>query len=125
MNRKTFIKRTVGALVIAVPTYGLVSCSGDDSTDVPPVEDPETTDCLANGANATAISSNHGHTLSVSKADIDAGLEKTYSIQGSSGHNHTIVVTSANFETLKSSKTIRIESSRDNSHRHDVTVTCA
>lgn len=125
MNRMTFIKRTVGAMMIAVPTYGLVSCSGDDSTDVTPVEDPENSDCLANGANATAISSNHGHTLAVAKADIDAGLEKTYSIQGSSGHNHTIVVSSANFETLKSSKTIQIESSRDNSHRHDVTVTCA
>ncbi|TMM57521.1 hypothetical protein FEE95_13650 [Maribacter algarum] len=125
MNRKTFIKKAAGTVLVAVPAYSLIGCSNDDSTDVAPIEDPTATDCLANGANATAISSNHGHTLTVSKADIDAGTEKSYSIQGSSGHNHTIVVTAANFTTLKSSKTIQIESSRDSSHRHDVTVSCA
>ncbi len=125
MNRKAFIKKTLGAAIIAVPAYALMSCSNDDSTDVAPVEDPEASDCLINGANATAISSNHGHTLSVSKEDIDAGTEKTYAIQGTSGHNHTIVVTAANFNTLKSEKRISIESSRDSSHRHNVTVSCA
>lgn len=125
MNRKTFIKKTVGAAILAVPAYSLLSCSNDDSTDVAPVEDAEASDCLDNGANATAISSNHGHTLSVSKADIDASTDKSYSIQGSSGHNHTITLTAANFTTLKSAKTIQVESSSDNSHRHDVTVTCA
>lgn len=125
MNRKSFIKKTVGAAIIAIPAYSLISCSGDDSTGVDMVEDPDAADCLANGANATSISSNHGHTLSVSKEDIDAGVQKTYSIQGASGHNHSVVVSSANFNTLKSEKTISIESSRDSSHRHDVTVSCA
>jgi len=125
MNRKTFIKKAAGTVLVAVPAYALIGCSNDDSTDVAPVDDPDATDCLANGANATAISSNHGHTLAVSKADIDAGLEKTYSIQGTSGHNHTIVVSADNFNTLKTAKSIQIESSRDASHRHDVTVSCA
>lgn len=92
--------------MIAVPTYGLVGCSANDSTDVSLAKAPENKDCLANGAKATAISSNHGHTLPVAKADIVAGFEKTYSIQGSSKHNHPIVVTSANLETVKSDKTI-------------------
>lgn len=125
MNRKTFIKRTVGAVLVAIPAYSLISCSNDDSANGDPNIDPEAQDCLDNGANATAISSNHGHTLIVNKADIDAGVEKSYSIQGSSGHNHTIVVTAANFNTLKSAKTLKVESSRDSSHRHDVTVSCA
>jgi len=125
MNRKTFIKKAAGTVLVAVPAYSLLGCSNDDGTNVDPLEDPSASDCLANGANATSITSNHGHTLAVSKADIEAGSDKTYSIQGTSGHNHTIVVTSANFETLKSAKTIQIESSRDSSHRHDVTVSCA
>ena len=125
MNRKTFIKRAASAALVAIPAYSMVSCSNDDSTNVAPPDDPTVADCLTNGANATAISSNHGHSLTVSKEDIDAGVDKTYSIQGSSGHNHTIVVSSDNFNTLKSSKTIKIESSRDSSHRHDVTVSCA
>jgi len=125
MNRKTFIKKSAGAALITLPLYGLVSCNNDDSANGDPNADPDSTDCLDNGANATAISSNHGHTLVVAKADIDAGVEKSYAIQGSSGHNHTIVLSSTNFETLKSEKTLKVESSRDSSHRHDVTVSCA
>ena len=125
MNRKTFIKKTVGAAILAVSSYSLMSCSNDDSTDLTGIGHPDASDCLAHGANATAISSNHGHTLSVSKTDIDVGTEKSYTIQGSSGHSHNIVLTAASFNTLKSTKTLIIESSRDNSHSHDVTVTCA
>ncbi len=125
MDRKTFIKRTTGAALLAIPAYALLGCSNDDTTNVPEPENPSSTDCLANGANATSISSNHGHTLAVSKDDIEAGVAKTYSIQGTSGHNHSVSLTAANFETLKSTKTLVIESSRDSSHRHDVTVSCA
>ncbi len=125
MNRKTFLKKAAGAVVVAVPAYSLIGCSNDDSTNVAPPEDPSATDCLANGANATTITSNHGHSLSVSRADIDAGVAKTYSIQGTSGHDHNITLTAANFNTLKSAKTIQVESTSGGSHRHDVTVTCA
>lgn len=125
MNRKTFIKKATGAALVAIPVVSLIGCSKDDSTNVAPAVDPDATDCIANGANATAITSNHGHTLTVSKSDIDNGTEKSYSIQGSSGHNHTIVVSAANFTVLKDSKSIVIESSRDSNHRHNVTVSCA
>ena len=125
MDRKTFIKKATGAALVAIPAYSLLSCSNDDSTGVDPEDDLSATDCLANGANATAISSNHGHILTLSKADINAAVDKTYSIQGSSGHNHTILVTAANFSTLRVDKTLVVESSRDNSHRHNVTVSCA
>ena len=125
MNRKTFIKKTTGAVLVTLPLYGLVGCSNDDSANGDPDLDPAAADCLANGANASAITSNHGHTLVVAKADIEAGLEKSYAIQGSSGHNHTIVLTTSNFDTLKSTKTLKVESSRDSSHTHDVTVSCA
>lgn len=50
----------------------------NDSTDVSLAKAPENTDCLANGAKATAISSNHGHTLPVAKADIIAGFENLF-----------------------------------------------
>ncbi len=125
MKRKQFIEKVLGTVLVAMPVYSLIGCSSDSTTDVIALEDSSNADCLANGANATAITSNHGHTLAVSKVDVDAALEKTYSIQGSSGHNHTIIVSSENFNALKTEKTISIESSRDNSHRHQVTVSCA
>jgi len=125
MDRKTFLKKTAGAVVVALPAYALLGCSGDDSANGDPDLDPDQADCLANGANATAISSNHGHTLVVAKADIDAGTQKSYSIQGSSGHSHEIIVSESNFTKLKNKEQVVIESSTDSSHRHTVTVACA
>ncbi len=125
MDRKTFLKKTAGALVVALPAYALLSCSGDDSANGDPDLDPDQADCLVNGANATSISSNHGHTLIVAKADIQAGVEKSYAIKGTSGHSHEVIVSVSNFDKLKDKTAVNIESSTDSSHRHTVTVSCA
>ncbi len=125
MNRKSFIKKSVGALLVAVPTYSALSCSNDDSANGDPNIDPSARDCFENGANAITITSNHGHTLIVSKADVAAGVEKEYSIQGGSGHDHKVKLTTTHFATLQNNNQITIESTTGNAHRHDVTVACA
>ncbi|HEY5925183.1 MAG TPA: hypothetical protein VIV11_26050 [Kofleriaceae bacterium] len=74
---------------------------------------------------SAAIASNHGHALSVSIADVNAGVDKTYQIQGSSTHPHSVLITAASFATLKMMGTLSVMSSLDASHRHTVNVTCA
>lgn len=125
MDRKTFIKKTAVAMLIVIPAYSLIGCSNDDSANGDPNLDPKQADCLANGANASAISANHGHTLVVAKADIEAGAEKNYSIKGDSGHNHEIIVSASNFTKLKNKEAVKIESSSNSLHKHTVTVSCA
>ncbi|MCL6266163.1 hypothetical protein [Flagellimonas myxillae] len=125
MTRKTFIKKTTGALLVSIPAYSLLACSNDDSANGDPNLDPNQRDCAANGASAVTISSNHGHTLTVSKEDVEAGVEKQYSIQGGSGHNHTIRLTEDHFASLRQNNQITVESSQNSLHRHDVTVACA
>jgi len=95
MDIKTFIRKTAGALLLAVLAYALLSCSSssDDSNSGPTAS---IRDCLANGTNSN-ISSNHGHSITVSSADVNAGVEKTYNITGSSGHSHYFEV----FESIK------------------------
>ena len=78
-----------------------------------------------NGAKASAISDNHGHSLVVSKADVAAGTPKTYSIRGAASHAHQISITAAQFKTLKTGKSLGIASSNALSHAHTVTVVCA
>ncbi|WP_273566657.1 hypothetical protein [Maribacter halichondriae] len=128
MNRKTFIKKTAGAMLVALPVASFIACSSsDDGTATPmlPEEDPQAeADCGANGTNSS-IGGNHGHTLVVSKADVAAGAEKTYSIQGSSGHDHTVTLTAANFTTLMNNSAISVVSSNDDSHTHSISVSCA
>ncbi len=127
MNRKTFIKKTAGAVLIALPATSLIGCSNSDNNSGVPNPDPgenPQANCLDNGT-AVAIGSNHGHTLVVSTADVNAGSEKTYSIQGSSGHNHTVTITGANFTSLKNNSSISVVSTNDDDHTHSVTVSCA
>jgi hypothetical protein len=76
------------------------------------------------GACKANIATNHGHSMSVSAADEMAAADKTYSIQGSSAHNHTVTLTAAHFADLAAGKVVVVTSSTDAAHSHDVTVTC-
>ena len=46
------------------------------------------------------IGANHGHTIVIPQADITAGVSKTYSIQGSSAHDHTVTLSPGDFSAL-------------------------
>lgn len=124
MDRKTFLKKMVGAAFIAVPAYVTLSCSTNES--IPPqVGGGGSGDCLANGARASGIENNHGHSLIVSKDDINAGTEKTYTIDGTAGHSHSITITAADFDKLKNNEPVEVTSTNANDHEHIVIVSCA
>lgn len=80
-------------------------------------------DCTMNGT-AVVIGANHGHVLVVSQADVAAGVAKTYSIQGTSLHDHTVTITDAEFAMLAANTSISTVSSNDG-HSHPITVSCA
>ncbi len=77
------------------------------------------------GATADSITLNHGHSLSVPKGDVDAGVARTYSIQGTSTHPHDVTLTEADFAKLRAGQTVRVTSSVVFGHAHDVEVVCA
>ncbi|MEW5742665.1 MAG: hypothetical protein AB1938_27355, partial [Myxococcota bacterium] len=81
--------------------------------------------CTTNGAHHTNISSNHGHALMVPAADFQATGDRTYNIQGTSGHPHTITLTEAQRATILGGGTVTVTSSQDAGHTHSVTVACA
>ena len=120
MNRKVFLQ-SIGGLLISLPIISVLGCSSsDDGTPAPTSTSSGNCD---NGA-ATTISANHGHSMSVSTADVQAGVEKTYTIQGSSGHDHSITLTAANFKTLASGNGLDVNSTTGGGHTHIVTVFC-
>lgn len=95
--------------------------AGDGAVDSTPGIDAPPGACAMTRSTITA---NHGHSLAVSAGDVAAGAEKSYSIQGSSGHPHTVVVTAAMFADLQQSKPVTVDSSEDADHMHTVTITC-
>ena len=125
MDRKTFLKVITGALVLTAPFQLFLSCStSEDPIKNDPVPDPVVKDCLANGT-STSISTNHGHTISVSKEDVSAGVPKTYNITGGATHTHQVIISAAHFGTLANNNQISVSSTSDSGHTHNVTVQCA
>lgn len=132
MDRKTFIRKTSAGILMAIPAYVVLGCSSsDDGGDGPgpnpnPDPDPVSANCLQNGTN-TVISANHGHTLTVSKEDVSAGAEKTYTLSQASTdqHIHTLTLTPDQFNSLKSNNSITATSTSNGGHTHSVTVSCA
>jgi hypothetical protein len=74
---------------------------------------------------ATAISDNHGHTLTIPAADVDSMVVKTYSIEGIADHPHTITLKPAQLAQIKAMTSVTVSSSVNLSHFHAVTVNCA
>lgn len=91
--------------------------------DGPPPDGPMG-NCMQNGT-VVAIGTNHGHTMTVPAADVAAGGQRIYQIQGASLHPHTVTVTAAMFAMLQQNMPVSVVSSLDNNHTHTVTITCA
>lgn len=125
MDRKTFIKKAMGTMLVTIPLYSISGCSSsEDGTPVPDPKPNPQANCIDNGT-ASTIGANHGHTLTVSKSDVGAAAEKTYSIQGSSTHDHVVTITAANFTSLMNNSAISVTSTSGSGHTHNVTVSCA
>lgn len=134
MNRKTFIRTASASALISIPVVSLLSCSSSDDGAPPQNQEPNPSpgpgnnqaNCVQNGTNST-ISANHGHSLSVSKEDVNAAVDKTYTLSQAStdNHEHQITITQSQFNTLKGNSQITVTSTSDVGHTHSVTVSCA
>lgn len=132
MDRKSFIKKTSVGIIIGIPVISLTACSSSDDGGNPnpnPDPDPDPTpnaNCVENGTN-TSVSSNHGHNLTVSKEDVNAAEEKTYTLSQASTdqHIHEVTITQDQFNSLKNNTQITATSTSDAGHTHNVTVSCA
>ena len=66
------------------------------------------------------ISQNHGHAFAVAIADVDAAVDRTFDLSGSSGHRHEVTLTRAHFLELQQGKIVRLASTAYAGHLHRV-----
>ena len=124
MKRNEFIKRSALLATFGLPLISALSSCSTEEPVTPGTTLPNTKDCLANGTNSI-ISSNHGHSIVVSKTDVENGVEKSYAIQSGASHNHDVIITAANFASLKNKTSIEVTSTSADAHSHSVSVSCA
>jgi hypothetical protein len=136
LTRKHFIQGAIGAAgAAALGACGDDSGSGGSGTSTTGPTGPVT---IGNGPSSTTgtmmgcgtnIGTNHAsgaHSMTVSSADVNAGVDKTYDITGASMHSHMVTITAADFQALAASAgaMITVTSTTGGGHTHEVTVTC-
>ena len=121
MTRSQFCNAFVGVSALLI----LQGCGGGGSdygsSPPPPPGPPPAPQC---GASGTAITGNHGHTLTIPEADLSAAVDKTYNIMGTAGHNHTVTFTVAQLAQLKTHQSVTVTSTTTAGHSHNVAATC-
>jgi len=141
IDRNAFLKTSLLAVGATMGLAELGACGGDDSggggagaagSGGAPGSGGAAGSDAASGTNACAshepvetILANHGHVLMVSMADAAGGVDKTYDIQGTATHTHSVTLTAALFTMLRAGTTITTQSSTDSSHSHTINVVCA
>ncbi|MCM4161249.1 hypothetical protein FHG64_02980 [Antarcticibacterium flavum] len=134
MDRKTFIRKTSAGIIVGIPMMSMLGCSSSDDGGGPnpgpnpnpnPNPNPQA-NCVENGTQSS-ISANHGHNLTVSKEDVEAAEEKTYTLSQAStdNHIHEITISADQFNTLKGNNSISVTSTNQAGHTHSVSVSCA
>jgi hypothetical protein len=126
ITRQTFLKNgvlTLGALW----AYGATGCSGGDgqSYDNPGSAGSGGSANPGSGTCAASIEANHGHSLVVSPDDVTQAVDKTYDIQGSAAHSHSVTITAADFADLSQGQSLVVTSTETSLHSHTITVSCA
>ena len=67
------------------------------------------------------ISANHGHTVTISAAQITAGGAVTATLTTGNGHTHTIDLTAAQVVSIGQNQQVAVVSTTDDGHNHTVT----
>lgn len=118
VNATRHVVRWFVGIALAVT---LVGCTTNKIT--PPDAAPD----AAMGTPVATIGDNHSHAphmMMMAAADVTAGADKTYSIMGSSNHDHMVTVTVAQFMMIMQNQAIAVLSTAGglDAHTHCVTI---
>ena len=67
------------------------------------------------------VSANHGHTATVTAAEITAGGTLSLNIMGSATHPHTVILSASQVQQIGARQRVAVTSTTEESHNHTVT----
>ena len=111
LSRRRFLEGALAgtslAALLAVPV--VVSCASDDSSS------------SSSGGLDGTISGNHGHTVTITDAQLTDGAAVTLTLTTGSSHTHTLSVTAQDVQDMAAGTQVAAVSSTDDLHAHSVT----
>ncbi|MCZ6553623.1 MAG: hypothetical protein O7A67_07440, partial [SAR324 cluster bacterium] len=132
LNRRDFLRRGLAlppTLAGLWAGLSLASCGDDGSTSANESElssCSDTGDCVAGGDFNVAIALNHGHTLTLTQAEVDAGAEIAVDVADNGDHNHTVTLTAAMLADVAGGMRLHVQSAAAaDGHSHCITINCS
>ena len=122
VNRREFTVQSALAVLSGV-TITISGCGGGSSSPTSPTPPtittapPTTTPSTVTGS----VSSNHGHTATITGATLAAGNAINLDIRGSADHPHTVQLTTTDVGQIGAGDHILKDSTVDDGHLHRVT----
>jgi hypothetical protein len=114
LDRREFTLAAILAMLSGVAIT--ISGCGSSSPSMPtPVTTP------SSGDKTATISANHGHTATITAAQLTAGGDLVVELTVGSGHTHTVSLTSAEVVQIRGSQRVSKESTTTSGHSHTVT----
>jgi hypothetical protein len=114
LDRRQFTLKTVLAVLSGV-TISITGCGGDDSPTAPGGGGGGT------GGATASVSANHGHTATLSAAQLSAGTDVVLDIRGSANHPHTVALSGPEVVSIANRQRVSKTSSSEDGHNHTVT----
>jgi len=129
-KRRTFLQNVCGfSILFSLTGLSIFSgCSGGGNSSYDPnsaLDDGGS--CIVNGTQIEVqVVHLPNHALLISKDDVNAGVQKTFTLENSgSGHVHSVTLSSADFATLRTNSAIQLTSTTEAGHSHVVAIGCA
>jgi len=117
LDRREFTLAAILAMLSGV-TITISGCGGGSSSPTTPNPTPPPP---AAGDKSAAISANHGHTCTITAAQLTAGGDVTLQLTEGSGHTHSCSLTGAEVVQVRDNVRVSKESSSNSGHTHTVT----
>jgi len=117
LDRREFTLAAILAMLSGV-TITISGCGGSSSPSTPT---PPTTQPPPTADKAGSISANHGHTVTITGAQLTAGGDVTLELTLGSGHTHSVSLTGAEVVQIRGNIKVAKDSTTNSGHNHTVT----
>ncbi len=113
---------SVGAALalLGFPTITLTGCGGSSSP-AGPNPTPNPTPTPGSGNVQGSISANHGHSVEITAAQLQAGGGVTLVLSVASNHSHSVDLTSAEVVQIRGGGRVSKTTTSEQAHTHNVT----
>jgi hypothetical protein len=116
MKRRAFTTTAIKVLFAGVVITISEACGGGSDGPTAPSGGGSSGDSV-NGS----VSANHGHTATITRAQLNEGGTVTLNIRGDADHAHTVQLSAGQVTQIAGGTRVQVESTSEQAHTHTVT----